>query len=95
MIDWEDYAACKGEPIDTFFPKAGDGYTKALRICFRCPVRVACLREALEVESAYRGGRAIRAGMFGGMTPYERSNISGGNSTHSASECQTIEACTS
>lgn len=66
---WRDEAACRGTDPEMFFPTAGDGPSYAAQVavakavCARCPVRVACLAEAL-VRIPY--------GIAGGLTPEER-----------------------
>jgi WhiB family redox-sensing transcriptional regulator len=70
-------AACKGEPLETFFPNVqagrGHGYSghdwsEAREICESCPVRLECLRWALENEED---------GFWGGTTMRERTGILG------------------
>jgi hypothetical protein len=43
---------------------------EAIRICYRCPIRLACLREALNAEG--RANKADRYGIRGGLTSYQR-----------------------
>lgn len=73
MKDWTEYAACRGEGSGIFFADqhAGD-YSRARRICNRCPVRAACLDEAMRFES---GNAENRHGMFGGLSPDERARL--------------------
>lgn len=74
--EWQERAACIGEPISTFFPvKAGtddvepaDYYIAARRICARCPVLEQCREWNDRVEL----GPPIH-GMYAGETPKERS----------------------
>lgn len=67
--DWHTRALCLGMDADIFFPKPGDvaATNHAKRICDSCPVRQACLAEALREE----GGRAKdnRFGVRGGKAP--------------------------
>lgn len=67
---WQDYAACRGEPIDVFYPDRSDGmsgYRDARQICRQCPVRAECLTEALKQGERY--------GCWGGMSPRQRRRV--------------------
>lgn len=65
--DWTTSAACRSlDPIEAdrlFYPAQGRGAsaatTEALALCSTCPVREACLAEALAVRDVdgVRGGR--------------------------------------
>ena len=71
---WRDHAACKGADTAIFYPASSvagvkDQYAAAKAYCGRCPVREACLSEALLFE---RGGRH---GMYGGLTPDQRAQL--------------------
>lgn len=72
---WRDDAACLGLAI-LFLPRKdyGTGYganiAAAKRICDRCPVRQACLDDAMIAERAT--DERARAGVRGGLTPQER-----------------------
>ena len=70
--DWREVAACRGMADDTFFPDPGDtaAVNHAKTVCAGCPVRRACLAEALAEE----GGRtkAYRFGVRGGKTHGQR-----------------------
>jgi WhiB family transcriptional regulator, redox-sensing transcriptional regulator len=70
-LAWLDAAACVGLPPDLFFGAEGEQQHEkpareaaAKRICARCPVRVACLDDALAA--------GIRFGVFGGAGEDER-----------------------
>jgi hypothetical protein len=67
--DWHTRALCLGMDADVFFPEPGDvaATNHAKRICTGCPVRQACLTNALREE----GGRAKdnRFGVRGGKAP--------------------------
>ena len=80
-----DQAACKNLPIDIFMPTNPGGpdtshYDNNIRlaksVCARCPIRVACLAEALEHEypsAQRRPGNAYQQQVVaGGMTTEER-----------------------
>jgi hypothetical protein len=68
---WIDRAACRGEPLSTFYPDVGHvpaAWVRARTICQACPVQPACLAWVLEVERAaptqtygFCGGRTARA----------------------------------
>jgi len=56
LVEWMDHAACKGEPVDLFFPqdRAGrpahrqpDKTKPARQICTTCGVQAECLEYAL------------------------------------------------
>lgn len=72
MSDWRSSAGCREVDPELFFPTPGDirGTNQAKEICGQCPVRRACLFEALREE----GGRAKenRFGIRGGKTPGQR-----------------------
>lgn len=73
-VPWTRYAACAGEQGDVFFD---DQLTSvAMGICQACPVRPACLADAIATE----GGTAptSRFGVFGGLGPAERYRIATG-----------------
>ncbi|MFE3105968.1 WhiB family transcriptional regulator [Nocardia tengchongensis] len=63
---WRDRAACIGLPIEEFFPLGGPEVPErkaavraAKRVCKACPVRRACLDEAVKNGDHY--------GIFGGV----------------------------
>ena len=67
-------AACFGLNPAIFFPPAGKKHAQeAKRICAGCPVRLQCLRDALEVEgdADTRG----RHGIYGALTAWERMQL--------------------
>ena len=61
---WRDRAACIGADPDLFFPQRGESAEPAREICARCPVREACLDDALR--------NAITHGIWGGLPERER-----------------------
>lgn len=71
-MSWNELAACRGVHTSVFFPTAGDTYGYARSYCVRCPVRTACLEEALDNEAKVP---YPRSGMYGGLTPEERSRL--------------------
>lgn len=61
---WRSDAACAGMRADLFFPGRGESPAEAKAVCRGCPVRDACLADALE------GGE--RFGVWGGLSERER-----------------------
>ena len=72
---WLDRAACAGVDSAVFYPGAGGTARRARRICAACPVRLDCLRFALDVEDGVDGLRG-RHGIWGGLTPKQRIKLS-------------------
>ena len=78
-MTWRDDALCRNAPLKVFFPAGkpqGTGtskpdYRPAQRICALCPVREACLSEAMLMERTNGG----RHGVWGGLTPDERAAL--------------------
>ena len=73
---WED-AACKGYDTDLFDTKEGDPRVIIDAFCRTCPVRTACLRDALSVEAALlrEDPKTKLYYIRGGKTPNERLEI--------------------
>lgn len=75
---WRDDALCATDEYDgrrdMWFPHQTDHTTRAeaKRICALCPVRVACLVDALREEGSRTS--ANRHGIRGGLTPKQRRN---------------------
>lgn len=73
---WMEWAACQGLDADLFFPPRGANsvprseVAQAKRTCASCRVREDCLAYALTEPPE-------RHGMWGGLTPKERSRIRG------------------
>ena len=63
--DWRSRALCAEVGGDFWFPEDKQIPTAAKEICGRCPVRDACLSDALE-----RGD--VQWGVLGGKSPRER-----------------------
>jgi len=62
---WRELALCAQTDPEAFFPQKGHPSHAARRICAACPVRAACLSDALDRhDTAY--------GVLGGTTPAER-----------------------
>jgi Transcription factor WhiB len=57
--DWQDRAACKGEPPEWFDAETADDAARALAVCARCPVRRECLTAAAANNERY--------GVWGGI----------------------------
>ena len=60
---WTAQAACAQQAPDTLFVR-GAAQRSAREVCFGCPVREACLAEALDTATEF--------GVWGGMTERER-----------------------
>ena len=58
---WLDSAVCGQTDPDVFHPEPGGRPGAVLRVCRSCPVRVACLDDALRTGD--------RGGIRGGLTP--------------------------
>lgn len=54
---WWDLAACRETDPEVFFPDPGVNANRAKSICRRCPVRDACLEDALDSGDIYHGVR--------------------------------------
>jgi WhiB family redox-sensing transcriptional regulator len=67
---WREQAACRGRATGIFF----DGATRATAraMCARCPVRAACLAEALRIEAT---APYMAAGVYGGLDERERAQL--------------------
>ena len=63
MIDWRDEAACRGAPMEWFFPEHCDTNENAINLCFKCPVLEDCREYGIKHEEW---------GIYGGMTASER-----------------------
>jgi WhiB family redox-sensing transcriptional regulator len=68
VMDWMSRGACLREDPELFFPIATAGpaleqVSAAKKVCFRCPVRAACLSFGL---------KTTQDGIWGGATPEER-----------------------
>ncbi len=72
-LAWMDEAACKGMPIDRFFPETGEGRkaTEAKAICAGCQVQDQCRELAVRAADALDTDH----GIFGGTVPTERGHL--------------------
>jgi WhiB family redox-sensing transcriptional regulator len=61
---WRDSARCREVDPELWYPEIGESPHAAKRICGVCPVREACLADAL--------GRREPHGVWGGLTTNER-----------------------
>ena len=68
---WQSDAACRGLPLDVFFPEGtGVGKFEAARaVCAGCPVIEDC---RAMTDRAERGLSSDVFGVFAGETPHER-----------------------
>jgi WhiB family redox-sensing transcriptional regulator len=64
---WREQAICAQTDPAVFFPEAGQHPDAARKVCIRCPVRAACLADAMASREAY--------GVRGGLTPKERRQL--------------------
>lgn len=68
---WMDRAACRGMPVNAFFPSSNESNSEpsieAITTCRRCPVRQQCL------DYAMVGGE--KHGIWGGTTERERRKL--------------------
>ena len=65
--DWRSAANCLDMDTEVFFVSRGASAAPAKRICRACPVREACLAEALE--------RREQFGIWGGLTSRQRLRV--------------------
>jgi len=71
-MSWIERGACLGEDPDLFFPvgttaPAVEQTRRAIAVCGRCPVRIDCLRWALDTSQD--------AGVWGGLDEESRRDI--------------------
>jgi hypothetical protein len=78
--NWQDDAACRDIGIGLFVADDRDGvavnnfsYREGKKICAGCPVARACLADAMAREGG--ASHEYRAGLYGGLTPIERSKL--------------------
>jgi WhiB family redox-sensing transcriptional regulator len=68
-MSWRDFAGCRDVPTEVFFDHTDEGVKAAKKICGVCPVR----RECLDARLAELDVNDLDFGVWGGMTPAERS----------------------
>lgn len=81
--NWRARSECKARGLDPdlFFPDVGEPIDPVvMSACSACQVRAQCLRTAMRAEAAAGpdGGRIRRYGIFGGLTPKQRSALAKG-----------------
>ena len=74
FVRWE-HSTCLNHDPETWFQDAWhpEAWDTPRQLCRRCPVRQACLDQALEEEAGYGIQRIY--GMRGGLTPAERHQL--------------------
>lgn len=74
-MTWHEQASCLTRDPELWVTPNNNKTTQAneyaAAICNRCPVRIACLTEALTVER----GPSSRWHIWGGLTPAERERL--------------------
>ena len=65
--DWRERGACRGIPVELFFPPVEHEGDEAKSVCEMCSVREPCL------EWAMTSGE--RFGVWGGLTSQERRSL--------------------
>jgi WhiB family redox-sensing transcriptional regulator len=68
-VSWRDDARCAQIGTDLFYPEKAEATIAqtARRICGMCPVRDACLDEAMTTHEPH--------GVWGGLTAHERAQL--------------------
>jgi WhiB family redox-sensing transcriptional regulator len=73
-MNWRQKASCKDKGIDVFFNRRTESSKREQEaLCGNCPVAKECLEFALKKETAEN----VRIGIWGGLTPEERSRLKG------------------
>ena len=71
VVSWWERAACSGHPTSDWYPGTEPGEAaaaaRALRICHGCPVRLDCLRYALDAPELH--------GIWGGVEERRRHKL--------------------
>lgn len=65
--DWATQGVCVGVAGNLFFPERGESTREAKALCVGCPVRLHCLRAALN--------NGERFGIWGGLSERERRSV--------------------
>ena len=63
FAEWSVSRACAGTDPAIFFPETGTQLAEAKKICMDCPVRLQCLRYAIDTRE--------RHGVWGGLSEAE------------------------
>jgi WhiB family redox-sensing transcriptional regulator len=76
-VDWHEAAACDGGDLDQWFAEGAQAarFDRARAICEECPVKAACLRDALAEEDGLPA--QLRFGLRGGKTREQRAILGG------------------
>jgi WhiB family redox-sensing transcriptional regulator len=69
--NWQQ-AACRDHNLELWFPGKNGNGCEAKRICRTCPLRAACLEDAINSGDTYAG---IRGGIRGGKSAEDRRRI--------------------
>lgn len=79
--NWRLKGLCLTEDPDLMHPADRDlyGQNQAKAICFVCPVKAQCLKDAIDTDDWN--------GIRGGMTPKERRNYASGGTGHVCTRC--------
>lgn len=64
---WMDRAACRDMDPNRFHQHSRATYPLERKVCERCPVRLECVRYALD--------NRIHVGLWGGLLPEERDRV--------------------
>lgn len=78
MTDWRKNAECarRGLESELFFPEKEGGIDfRVIEACRECPVIRECLEYALDIEHRSPLSQRYRTGIYGGMTPRQRTNL--------------------
>ena len=67
--DWVNDAACRGKPIDWFYPeaRAGQAAPEARALCEECPVKAECFNYSMEAANGF--------GLWAGLSPGGRKAV--------------------
>jgi WhiB family transcriptional regulator, redox-sensing transcriptional regulator len=65
--EWQELAACRVIPVETFFPMVEQECDDAKAVCMGCSVREPCLEFAIEAGEKF--------GIWGGLNAQERRSV--------------------
>ena len=68
---WREQAACKGLPVNMFYPERGEDSRDAKTVCDACPVLDDCLADAMRHHEHH--------GIWGGLSERERRYVNTGH----------------
>ena len=66
-IEWREHGACRGLPVELFFPPVEHDAHEAKVICGMCTVRQQCLEQAVAAGEKF--------GIWGGLNTQERRSL--------------------